>query len=163
MVTITSRQRREFLRIFICNLEMYKRNIPVLPNFSLTISRSLSQAGQGEGQQDVYQAEYQVHCNGPKEKHPSSERLSLRENSSLCVMEMFTSLMNSRSHSGILKIQIYTYNIWYSSKSTSNSLIVHFDVLFTYTSRRTLPLMIILMVFFHKIVNVNFQNLFHTI
>ena len=166
-ISITSRQRREFLRIFICNLKMYERNIPVLPNFSLTISRSLSQAGQGEGRQEVYQADYQVHCNGPKEKHPSSGyiwRLSLLEKT-LFVMEMFTSLMIPRSHSGILKIQIYTYNIYYSSISTCNSLIVHFDVLFTYTGRRTLPDIIISTLFFHKIVkqNVNFQSIPYTL
>ena len=81
-------QRREFLSIFICNLKMDGRNIPIIPSISLKNSRNLSQTGKEEGQQDGYQAEYQVHCNGPKEKHPSSGyrwRLSLLEKTLLCL------------------------------------------------------------------------------
>ena len=40
-------QRREILIIFICNWKMDGRNIQILPNFSLTNCRSVSQSGQG--------------------------------------------------------------------------------------------------------------------
>ena len=94
-------QRKEFLRIIICNLKMDGRNMPILPNVSLKLpgvspKQTRERANKMNTKFSVMDRKKNTHLQVADE-----DSLCWRKLYSLFEMVMVTKLMNPLSHTGI--------------------------------------------------------------